>query len=200
MGGERLRDAFRAVARADFLRASDRKRSDVDGPLDIGWGQTNSQPRTVFAMLELLDPQPGDRVLDVGSGSGWTTALLAHLVGPEGMVIGVELEPRLAEFGAENLSRYHYPWALIRRSPLDVLGAPDDAPFDRILASASAPTLPNALVAQLALGGVMVIPVGSHMTRVMREGSNADDIAVTTHGLYSFVPLRVPRDYGPAVE
>jgi protein-L-isoaspartate(D-aspartate) O-methyltransferase len=194
MGEEPLRDAFRAVAREDFLRPGDRARSQTDAPLSIGCGQTNSQPRTVYAMLELLDVEPGQRVLDVGSGSGWTTALLARLVGPDGMVIGMELEPSLVEFGTENLSRYHFPWAMIRRSPLDILGAPDLAPFDRILVSASAHTLPHALVAQLAEGGIMVIPVGARMTKVVRTGLSDDDIAVTTHGLYSFVPLRVPRD------
>ena len=194
MEEERLQDAFRAVDRADFLRPEDRSRAGVDGPLSIGWGQTNSQPRTVYAMLELLDVCPGHRVLDVGSGSGWTTVLLAHLVGADGMVIGVELEPQLVEFGAQNLAKYHYPWAFIRRSPLDVLGAPDLAPFNRILVSASAEALPQALVDQLAVGGSMVIPVGSRMTRVVRHGDADEDVTVTTHGLYSFVPLRVPRE------
>lgn len=194
MGDERLRAAFRAVARSDFLRPQDRPQADTDAPLSIGWGQTNSQPRTVYAMVELLDVRPGHRVLDVGSGSGWTTALLAQLVGSQGRVVGVELEPHLVEFGAGNLARYHCPWATIRRSPLDVLGAPQDAPFDRILVSAAAAQLPTALVAQLAVGGVMVIPVAARMTRVVRQGADVDEVTVTTHGLYSFVPLRVPRD------
>jgi protein-L-isoaspartate(D-aspartate) O-methyltransferase len=77
--------------RERFLPASEVRRAAYDGPLDIGHGQTNSQPRTVRAMLELLDVQPGQRVLDVGAGSGWTTALLAHLTGPAGEVLGVEL-------------------------------------------------------------------------------------------------------------
>ncbi|HSI26604.1 MAG TPA: protein-L-isoaspartate O-methyltransferase [Aeromicrobium sp.] len=190
MGDERLRDAFAVVARSDFLRPEDRRFAETDAPLGIGWGQTNSQPRTVFAMFELLDVQPGQRVLDVGSGSGWTTALLAHLVGSGGLVVGVELEPHLVEFGAANLAKYDYPCATIRQSPPDVLGAPDEAPFDRILVSAEAPTLPPALVAQLGVGGVLVIPVKSRMTRVVRVGSGLDDITVSTHGLYSFVPLR----------
>ena len=189
MGDERLPDAFAVVARTDFLRPEDRRFADTDAPLGIGWGQTNSQPRTVFAMLELLDVQPGQRVLDVGSGSGWTTALLAHLVGPDGMVVGVELEPRLVEFGAANLATYDFPWATIRQSAPDILGAPDDAPFDRILVSAEAKVLPPALVAQLAVGGVLVIPVQSRMTRVVRNSHDPDDISVTTHGRYSFVPL-----------
>jgi protein-L-isoaspartate(D-aspartate) O-methyltransferase len=193
MGDERLRDAFAVVARSDFLRPEDRRFADTDAPLGIGWGQTNSQPRTVLAMLELLDVQPGHRVLDVGSGSGWSTALLAHLVGPGGVVVGVELEPHLVEFGAANLAKHDYRWAAIRQSRPDILGAPAEAPFDRILVSAEAQTVPASLVAQLAVGGILVIPVTSRMTRVVRNGRAPDDISLTTHGRYSFVPLRTVR-------
>ena len=191
MGAEAdLHGAFRAVDRADFLRARDRSNAGVDAPIAIGGGQTNSQPRTVFAMLELLDVRAGQRVLDVGSGSGWTTALLAQLVGPSGTVIGVELEPELVAFGRENLAKYDFPWASIRQAEPGVLGAPDDAPFDRILVSAEARSLPQPLVDQLAVGGTMVIPVGARMTRVEKHGAGHDDASVTTHGLYAFVPLR----------
>ena len=97
--------AFEAVPRAGFLPRLARGRASYDGPIGIGRGQTNSQPRTVADMLRLLDVQPGQRVLDVGAGSGWTTALLTHLVGPTGEVLGVELEPDLVRFGSENLAR-----------------------------------------------------------------------------------------------
>ena len=190
MGGDALHEAFRAVARADFLRPRDQSNSGVDAPIAIGEGQTNSQPRTVFAMLELLDVQPGQRVLDVGSGSGWTTALLAHLVGPTGIVIGTELVPDLVAFGAANLAKYDFPWASIRQAEPGTLGAPDDGPFDRILVSAEARSLPEPLVDQLAVGGTMVIPVGARMTRVEKDGPDREALTVTTHGLYSFVPLR----------
>jgi len=191
MGGKAvLEEAFRAVARADFLRPRDRSNAGLDAPIAIGGGQTNSQPRTVFAMFELLDVQPGQRVLDVGSGSGWTTALLARLVGPTGSVIGTELEPDLVAFGTENLAKYDVPWASIRHAEPGVLGAPDEAPFDRILVSAEARSLPEPLVGQLAVGGTMVVPVGPHMTRVQKHGPDREDVSVTTHGLYSFVPLR----------
>ena len=81
--------AFEAIPREGFLPRDERRRAGHDGPLPIGEGQTNSQPRTVANMLRLLEVGPGQRVLDVGSGSGWTTALLAHLVGPTGSVLGV---------------------------------------------------------------------------------------------------------------
>ena len=98
-------DAFAATPRAGFLPRRARRRASYDGPIQIGHGQTNSQPRTVANMLRLLEVRPGDRVLDVGSGSGWTTALLAHLTGPTGSVVGVELVPELVAFGRANLAR-----------------------------------------------------------------------------------------------
>ena len=182
--------AFAAVDRAEFLRPRDRMDAFYDGPIAIGHGQTNSQPRTVHAMLELLDVRPGQKILDVGSGSGWTTALLAWLVGPSGSVLGVELEPDLAAWGAENLGRQDAEWASIRPADPDVLGIPSEAPFDRILVSATARKLPDELVGQLADGGVMVVPVGATMTRVRRSGPERGDVDITTHGSYSFVPLR----------
>src|SRR5690349_17971469 len=161
-----IEGAFAALPREAFLRPADRRRAAYDGPLDIGSGQTSSQPRTVAAMLRLLDVTPGLRVLDVGSGSGWTTALLAHLTGPTGVVLGVELEPDLVAFGSANLARTSQPWASIRAATPDVLGDPSGAPWDRILVSASPTSLPPSLVSQLADPGVLVIPVASTMLRV----------------------------------
>jgi protein-L-isoaspartate(D-aspartate) O-methyltransferase len=181
--------AFRTVDRGDFLRPADRGNAGYDGPIPIGHGQTNSQPRTVRAMLVLLDVRPGHRVLDVGSGSGWTTALLAHLVGPEGSVLGLERVEDLVAFGAENLARYDVPWASIRAADPDRLGAPDEASFDRILVSASPRSLPMELVDQLTDDGILLVPVGATMMRVRRTGPTASDVEVSTHGAFSFVPL-----------
>lgn len=177
--------AFSAHPREAFLPSEQRRRASYDGPIEIGHGQTNSQPRTVEAMLRLLDVHPGQRVLDVGSGSGWTAALLAHLVGPTGSVAGVELEPSLVGFGAANLAATGQPWASIVAAVPGVLGLPDGAPYDRILVSASPRSLPGELVDQLADDGVMVIPVGGTMLRVSMPGP-----VVTEHGGYRFVPLR----------
>lgn len=179
--------AFAAVPRAGFLTPAQASRASYDGPLEIGQGQTNSQPRTVEAMLRLLAVEPGNRVLDVGAGSGWTTALLAHLTGSEGRVVGVELEPALVEFGAANLDRAGTTGAEIREAEPGVLGLPAEGPFDRVLVSAEPPTLPQELVDQVVDGGRMVIPVAGTMLLVIRRG---DDIEVTRHGGYRFVPLR----------
>jgi protein-L-isoaspartate(D-aspartate) O-methyltransferase len=179
--------AFRAQPRTGFLPASQRRRADYDGPLDIGRGQTNSQPRTVAAMLRLLEVRPGQRVLDVGSGSGWTTALLAYLTGSDGEVLGVEIVEDLVGFGAANLAASGQPWATITRAVPGVLGLPEQAPYDRIVVWAEPRELPQELVDQLADGGRMVIPVSGTMLLVTKDG---DLTEVTRHGGYRFVPLR----------
>ncbi|WP_265446449.1 protein-L-isoaspartate O-methyltransferase family protein [Flexivirga meconopsidis] len=179
--------AFAAMPRELFLPSAVRGRASYDGPLQIGHGQTNSQPRTVADMLRLLEVRPGQRVLDVGSGSGWTTALLAHLTGVTGRVRGVERIPELVTTGSAALERTRQPWATIEAATDGVLGLPRDAPFDRILVSAGAATLPETLVDQLDSQGVLVIPVDSVMLRVTRSASG--EIARSEHGRYSFVPL-----------
>lgn len=184
---DRVLEALEAVPRAGFLPAGSRSRARADVPILIGHGQTSSQPSTVADMLRLLDVHPGQRVLDVGSGSGWTTGLLAHLTGPAGEVLGVELEPELARWGAANLHRAGMPWAAIREAVPGVLGAPDEAPWDRILVSAAARRLPEGLVGQLADPGRLVIPVAGTMTLAVREGGS---VTTTSHGHYRFVPLR----------
>jgi protein-L-isoaspartate(D-aspartate) O-methyltransferase len=186
---DRVRAAFAAVDRRRFLPRHERRFADLDRPLPIGHDQTNSQPRTVADMLELLEVQPGQRVLDVGSGSGWTTALLAQLVGPSGEVLGVERVPELAEWGARNLAEMDTPWATIHHAQPGVLGLPEHGPFDRILVSAEAEDLPQPLVDQLASPGRMVIPVRGRMVLVTRV--RRGDVAVSVHGHYSFVPLIV---------
>ena len=163
---DRVSEAFDATPRAGFLPRLARGRAAYDGPIQIGRGQTNSQPRTVAAMLRLLEVREGDRVLDVGAGSGWSTALLAHLTGPTGEVIGVELEPTLVEFGRANLARVDRPWARIEQADPERLGRPDTAPYDRVLVSAEPRTLPAELVEQLADDGRMVIPVSGTMLLV----------------------------------
>lgn len=191
MRSGRIRAAFLAVDRRDFLPSNERALAGEDHPLPIGYGQTNSQPRTVADMLELLDPQEGDRVLDVGAGSGWTTALLGHLVGPTGHVVGVELVPELAQWAAANVAHYDMPWATVQAADPAVLGVPSEGPYGRILVSAGAEEMPSELVDQLAVGGRMVIPVAGEMLVIERRPDG--EIGVSGHGYYSFVPLLTPH-------
>jgi protein-L-isoaspartate(D-aspartate) O-methyltransferase len=179
--------AMAVIRRSDFLPEDQRGFAAHDRPLPIGHGQTNSQPRTVVAMLALLAVPAGARVLDVGAGSGWTTALLGCLVGPRGFVVGVELDESLAAWGAGNVAGYGMDWVRLHRSTAG-LGRPADGPYDRILVSAAAREIPAALVDQLTPTGRMVIPVRSEMYVVRPDGLGG--WTWTTHGSYQFVPLR----------
>ena len=181
----RLAAAFAAAPRERFLPPRLREHSDLDMPLRLGHGQTNSQPTTVANMLELLDVAPGQRVLDVGAGSGWTTALLAHLVGEHGRVLAVERIAALRDGAAAAVADIE--WATVHLATAGVLGLPKYAPYDRILVSAQPEVLPVTLVQQLEVGGVMVIPVARQMLRVRRDEQNV--ILITSHGEYAFVPL-----------
>lgn len=164
-------DAFLAVDRADFVPEEDMGQAYFDTALVIGYGQTVSQPSTVAFMMELLSVSRGGKVLDVGSGSGWTTALLGKQVGDNGRVIGIERVPELVEFGMGNLAKYGMPWAQIWQAG-DRLGCPSQAPFDRILVSAAARELPLELVDQLAEGGRMVLPILDSIWLVEKKSGN----------------------------
>jgi len=180
---QRVRAAIAATSRASFLPPVVRHLADVDRPVGIGWGATNSQPSTVARMLELLDVRDRHRVLDVGAGSGWTTAILEEL-GAE--VTGVELVAQLVEVANANLAA-HGSRARVRQARAHVLGVPDEAPFDRILVSADLGRMPDALVAQLAEGGRMVAPVAGRMQVVDVRGGTPH--VRTDRGRYAFVPL-----------
>ncbi|MGV1010076.1 MAG: protein-L-isoaspartate O-methyltransferase family protein [Dermatophilaceae bacterium] len=180
---ERVDSAMREVPRAAYLPPDQQPFADVDRALPIGYGQTNSQPTTVRNMLVALDVRPGHRVLDVGSGSGWTTALLARLVGPTGEVLGVERVPELIDWGRANLAAAGMPWARIIAADAHRLGAAAYAPYDRILVSAMASQVPQTLCRQLAPDGILVVPASGQLWRVTPDG------AAYSLGHYAFVPL-----------
>ncbi|MBA2560357.1 MAG: methyltransferase domain-containing protein [Propionibacteriales bacterium] len=184
---DRIDAAFAAVKREDFLPKKLRRHAGEDRPLGIGHGQTNSQPTTVRNMLRLLDVRQGQQVLDVGSGSGWTCALLAHLVGAVGRVTGVELVPDLVQAAQRNLRALDHPGVTVQMSQPGVLGVPALAPFDRILVSAEARSVPEPLVEQLGRGGRMVVPASGRLAVVQRDDTGQVDVRRV--GCYAFVPL-----------
>lgn len=179
-------EAFSKVERKEFLPEDLQAQAGFDAPVPIGFGQTNSQPTTVKRMLEWLDPQEGDKVLDVGSGSGWTTALLAYLVGPKGKVYAVEKIPELVEFGRGNCRRTGVKNARFYTAGR-VFGLPKFAPYDRILVSASAGKMPEELIEQLEVGGVMVIPILNSIFVLAKTGP--DTFETVEKPGFVFVPL-----------
>lgn len=151
--------AFRKIKRTDFVLPGDEDAALVNAPLSIGQGQTISQPATVAIMLENLQPEKGDRILDVGSGSGWTTALLAKLVGSSGQVFGLEILPDICDFGTGNIAKYNLD-NVKNICGNGYQGLRQYAPFDKILVSAAAEKAPDRLLQQLKIGGRMVVPIG----------------------------------------
>jgi len=164
----RVKEAFQRVDRKDFVIGDYRVEAHEDYALPLLEGQTISQPTTVAFMLELLNPQEGDLVLDVGSGSGWTTALLAHIVGEKGSVLGVERVKELVLFGEKNLSKYNFKNVSIKGSV--GTGDKESAPYDRILVSAAfKEEIPSELIDQLKPGGVLVAPVDESIVRLEKD-------------------------------
>jgi protein-L-isoaspartate(D-aspartate) O-methyltransferase len=178
-------DAFSNVDRADFVAQSDSYDTYGDFPLQIGWGQSISQPTTVAMMLEMLNAQKGDKVLDIGSGSGWTTALLSYIVGDEGSVTGVERIDELVEFGNKNLNKYRFKNSKIVHAK-DKLGIEGEK-FERILVSAAADEFPMELSEQLKTGGKMVIPVENYIYEVSKRAD--EELEIIKHYGFVFVPL-----------
>lgn len=180
-------EAFRNVDRADFVAQKDSFDIYEDYTLSIGEGQTISQPRTVAMMMEMLSPKKGEKILDIGSGSGWTSALLAYMVADEGYVTGVERVPELVKFGNANLKKYGFKNAKIINAK-KTLGIKGEK-FDRILVSASADTFPNELLSQLNIGAKMVIPVQHSIYEVTK--TDEDSFHTIEHYGFVFVPLIV---------
>ncbi len=182
-------EAFSRIQRIEFIPEDLVSYGEVDIPLPIGFGQTISQPLTVATMLELLAVGTGDNVLDVGTGSGWTTALLADMVGEKGKVTSLEVIEQLCEFGKKNLEKYDF----LRKGIVEVYcqsatdGFEKNAPYDCILVSASVDDLPEALKKQLKIGGKMVLPVRNSLWFVQKKAE--DDFYIEKFPGFSFVPF-----------
>jgi len=190
----RVLDAMRRVPRELFVPEVSQPLAYADRALPIGSGQTISQPYMVAAMTEALLLEGGERVLEIGTGSGYQAAILAELA-PE--VVSVERRPELADAARSTLASLGYRNVEVVVGD-GTLGLADRAPFDRIVVTAGAPRVPEALIQQLSVhGGRLVIPVGSPaqqwLTIVVRDGERLTE---TTREACVFVPL-LGRDAWP---
>ncbi|MFA4819828.1 MAG: protein-L-isoaspartate(D-aspartate) O-methyltransferase [Candidatus Aenigmatarchaeota archaeon] len=176
-------EAFEKVPREDFVPQEYGKYAYANEPLPIGHGQTISQPLTAAVMTELLEAKKGHKILEVGTGSGYQAAILSEIVGPRGKIITTEIIPELFEFAKMNLAGYKNVNVLNIDGSL---GCEKESPYDRIIVTASAPSVPPPLVEQLKEGGRLVIPVEDRMMLIEKNGK----IKETFVGYYAFVPLR----------
>ena len=178
--------AFKSIDRIQFVPPALIDQAYGNFPLDIGHGQTISQPTTVAIMLELLQPKAGQNILDVGSGSGWTTALLATVVGVDGRIVGTEIKSGLVRLGQNRLEKMKLRQATIHYTP-GRLGYVKAAPYDRILVSASADSIPDELIKQLKSPGQMVVPVKNSLFKIVKDPFGR--IKSEEHYGFVFVPL-----------
>lgn len=187
---KRVEEAFKKIDRKYFVPERLLSEAYKDYPLPIGHGQTISQPSTVAIMTEALDVKKGQKILEVGGGSGWQAALLGYLVGSKGKVFTVEIDERLVEFARKNVKKVGLKDVEIIHGD-GGLGFEEKAPYDRVLITAAAPEVPEPLKRQIKDGGRLVAPIGSFTQKVLAFEKIGEDLVVKEDlGYFRFVPLR----------
>jgi len=188
---KRIINAFLEISRHWFVPERHIDHAYIDIALPTMKGQTISQPYTVATMLEALSPDIKDNVLDIGSGTGWTTCLLAKIVGKNGKVTGIELEPRLVEFSKNNIVKTNL-------SNIELVcgdgkkGYPKNSPYDCILINAACDSVPELVIDQAKLGGRIVAPINSdnHQEMALFQKIDNGELTRTNLGNYIFVELK----------
>ena len=188
-------ETFKAIDRINFVPEEYKSDSYVNAPLPIGLGQTISQPFTVAFMLELLEPKVCEKILDIGAGSGWQTAILAYIVSQNckretGRVFGIERLSELREFAEKNVAKYNF----IEKGIAKIIcadgsnGYKDEAPYDKIIAAAASEgSVPESWRKQLKIGGRLVAPVDHSVIVIDKIGKNK--YSQKEYYGFSFVPL-----------
>ena len=182
---ERVLAAMRKVKRHLYVPADQRQRAYLDGPLPIGHDQTISQPYIVAIMTQVLKPVATDKVLEIGTGSGYQAAVLAEIVDH---VYTIEIVAPLAKRSRNHLKKQGYNNITVRHGD-GYLGWPEHAPFDKIIVTAAPPEIPAKLVEQLKVGGVMVLPVGEGYQELILIKKSKDGVAKKTLFPVRFVPM-----------
>lgn len=193
---EMVLEAMLRVKRHLFVPPERSDQAYGDYPLPIGEGQTISAPHMVAMMCDYLELKKGDKVLEVGSGSGYHAAVIAELIGEEGHLYTVERIPWLVEFSMKNMKRAGYKNVTVTHGD-GTLGLPEHAPYDKISVTCAAPDVPPPLIEQLKTGGKMVIPIGGYTQKLyllekkngIERNKKCDVVFVPLIGRYGF------RDY-----
>jgi protein-L-isoaspartate(D-aspartate) O-methyltransferase len=186
---KKIEDALRSVKREDFVPDAMKYLAYRDTPLYIGSNQTISQPSTVVAMTESLDVKEGQKILEIGTGSGWQAAILGKLVGEKGMVYSIEIIKELVDFANENLEKVGIKNVKVLKGD-GSMGLKKYAPYDRIVVTAGSPEIPKEMIKQLKTNGILVVPVGNmylqkmYIIKKLKKGIEKKSI-----GSFMFVPL-----------
>jgi protein-L-isoaspartate(D-aspartate) O-methyltransferase len=188
MDRQKLETYFRSLDRSFFVENGTKKHASIDGPLPIGFGQTISQPSLVLEMTRILEPENDSKVLEIGTGSGFQTAILAKM---SAKVYTVERIDKLMEKAKKRLETLNFSNIYYKIGD-GSSGWKEYAPYDRIMVTAAAGLLPGALVNQLAIGGRMVIPIGSPNLQELKLITKTDngEMNIKTVEMVRFVELK----------
>ena len=188
LNNDAVESAFRNIPRHEFVMSSEQDRAYYNEPLGIMKDQTISQPGVVSRMTEWLDVKEGQKILEIGTGSGWQTGILSYLVG-KGTVYSVERHSELAEFARKNLEKLQIQNTHVILGD-GSLGYPEAAPYDRIIITAACKEIPSPLIEQLNENGLILAPVGdSSQSLVLLKKTSDGVIEVKKQSNYIFVPL-----------
>ena len=188
ISSQAVEHAFKNIPRERFVPSHLKKQAYHDRPLDIGQGQTISAPHMVAIMVEALDLHEGQKILEIGAGSGYHAAIVSHLVGEKGKVYSVERLQVLAKMAQQHLNDANIANVSVVVGDGSV-GLEDYAPYDRIYVTCSAPSTPKILFDQLGEQGKLLIPVGGMMAQLLLFEKKKDEIRRRDLGGCAFVPL-----------
>lgn len=185
----RIIEVFKKIDRADFVPPELKEKAYINEPLPIGKGQTISQPLTVAFMIELLQPKSGDKIFEIGFGSGWQTAILAEIVGKLGRIYAVERIPEIFRFGRKNIRKYNFiKSGIVKTIGGDATkGLKHHSPFDKIIAAASGDKVPEVWLKELKIGGRLVMPVQENIWLYIKK--SAKEFEKQKFPGFVFVPL-----------
>lgn len=183
-------NAFKKVDRKDFVGLKNIKSAYLNAPLPIGKDQTISQPLTVAFMIELLSPEKGDKILEIGSGSAWQTAILAELVDEKGKIISIEIIKDLYEFAKNNLKKYKYKNIKLIYGD-GSKGYKKEAPYDGIIAGSAAKEIPKEFLNQLKKNGKLIMPIGTLLQKIVYiKKINQNEFEEIDYPGFVFVPMK----------